>query len=190
MMGDCTVAPQTFTLSNTGQSPLTWNAALAPALLAVAPASSTLQPGAEVTVSVGQTTPVQLSLGQSLALTITSDVPAQPPTAISVFYMARGTMIGVQPDIDVGEVRLGQSKTVSVPAPPHSVELALGSGNSPVFSISEPLVHGADHWTMVFTPAVLGPQSVTLSIIVPFGPGGPACPNPNLFTARGTGIAP
>ena len=43
---------------------------------------------------------------------------------------------------------------------------------------------------MIFTPSVLGPQSTTLSIIVPFGTAGPACPKPNLFTARGVSVAP
>jgi hypothetical protein len=189
MFGDCTAPPQTFTISNAGESALTWTAALSAPLIAVAPSSSTLLPGAEITVSVSAKALVQLLSGQTVVITISSDVAAQPPAVISVFYAVRGILIGVQPDIDVGEVPLGQSKTVSVPVPTRTVELALGSGNS-AFSVPNVLAHGADHWTLVFTPSVLGPQSTTLQIIVPFGPGGPVCPSPNLFTARGVGIAP
>jgi hypothetical protein len=187
MMGDCTAPPQTFTISNAGESALTWTAALSAPLIAVTPSSSTLQPGTAIAVSVSAQTPVPL--GALIVITITSDVVAQPPTTISVQYGVRGTVIGVQPDIDVGEVPLGQSKTVSVPAPGHPGELALVSSNS-AFSVQGTLLHDKDHWTMIFTPNVLGPQSTTLAISVPFGIGGPVCPPNNLFTARGVGIAP
>ena len=187
MIGECTAPPQTFTISNAGESALTWTAALNAPLIAVTPSSSTLQPGTAITVSVSAKTPVPVAA--IIVITITSDVVAQPPTTISVQYAVRGTLIGVQPDIDVGEVPLGQSKTVSVPVPTRAVELALGSSNS-AFSVPNVLAHGADHWNMIFTPNVLGPQSTTLQIIVPFGTGGPVCPSPNLFTARGVGVAP
>jgi len=187
MIGECTSPPQTFTISNAGESALTWTAALNAPLIAVTPSSSTLQPGTAITVSVSAKTPVPVAA--IIVITITSDVVAQPPTTISVQYAVRGTLIGVQPDIDVGEVPLGQSKTVSVPVPTRAVELALGSSNS-AFSVPDVLAHGADHWNMIFTPNVLGPQSTTLQIIVPFGTGGPVCPSPNLFTARGVGVAP
>ena len=190
LYGECTVPPQTFTISNTGQSPLTWTAAVGAPLVTLAPSSSTLLPGNEVTVTVSVTTPVQLSSEQSFQITITSDIAAQPPTLVQVTYAVSGTLIGVQPDIDFGEVPLGQTKMVSVPAPPHgTVELALGSSNH-VFSVPNLLLHAENHWTLYFTPSVLGPQSSTLQIIVPFGSGGPPCPSPNLFAARGVGIAP
>jgi hypothetical protein len=190
MIGQCMSLPETFTISNTGQSALTWTAAVsAPQFVAVAPSSSTLLPGTEITVTLSSGMPVPLNVGASVVITITSDVAAQPPAIIPISYAVSGTWIGVQPDIDVGEVPLGQSKTVSVPTPAQMVELALGSGNS-AFSVPNMLAHGADHWTMIFTPSVLGPQSSDLSIIVPFGTMGPACPSPNHFTARGVGIAP
>jgi len=193
MLGQCVSPSQTFTVSNTGQSALTWSAAVSnPELVAVAPSSSTLLPGTEITVTLSSGKPVQLPIFQTtnVVVTITSDVAAQPPASISIAYGVIGTWIGVQPDIDVGEVPLGQSKIVSVPVPSPFVELALGSSNS-AFSVPNALAHGAGHWTMIFTPSVLGPQSTNLTIIVPpFSSSGPACPSPNNFTARGVGIAP
>src|SRR6478735_3178292 len=190
MLGQCVSPSQTFTVSNTGQSALTWSAAVSnPELVAVAPSSSTLLPGTEITVTLSSGKPVQLPIFQTtnVVVTITSDVAAQPPASISIAYGVIGTWIGVQPDIDVGEVPLGQSKIVSVPVPSPFVELALGSSNS-AFSVPNALAHGAGHWTMIFTPSVLGPQSTNLTIIVPpFSSSGPACPSPNNFTARGVG---
>src|SRR6478735_8041887 len=190
MLGQCVSPSQTFTVSNTGQSALTWSAAVSnPELVAVAPSSSTLLPGTEITVTLSSGKPVQLPIFQTtnVVVTITSDVAAQPPASISIAYGVIGTWIGVQPDIDVGEVPLGQSKIVYVPVPSPFVELALGSSNS-AFSVPNALAHGAGHWTMIFTPSVLGPQSTNLTIIVPpFSSSGPACPSPNNFTARGVG---
>lgn len=188
LMGACTAPSQTFIISNTGQSALTWTAALSLPYIVVAPSSSTLLPGTAITVSVSTTTPVHLGPTPEVVITITSDVAEQPPAKVSVYYAVSGTLIGVQPDLDVGEVPLGQSKWVSVPAPPHAIDLALGSSN-PAFSVENALVHGDDHWTMRFTPSALGPQSTTLSIIAPFN-GAPACPSPNRFIARGVGTAP
>jgi alpha-tubulin suppressor-like RCC1 family protein len=113
--GGMTPAPKPLTLTNTGDTPLRWSAALDDnSYFDVAGAKSgTIDPGGTATLSiVAQSMPSKVTAGtvKNATLTFTTSDPQQPQVYVPLRAVARGaTLELVVPDVaDFGEAPVGQ----------------------------------------------------------------------------------
>jgi hypothetical protein len=186
----CVFTPQTVIITNTSSVPLTWHASGDVSAVLLTPNGSTLQPGDGVSVSVLPQIQASAFLGSPLVVSIDADVA--PSQSIEVDALLIGKPAPPQPlppDVDFGNVRVGDAVTGFVGVVGGSVQV-LTSSNSWVFALSGAapnLQSGFGFgWTVTFQPATAGPQQSTLTF-TDFAMD--ICP-PNTITARGVGVDP
>jgi len=183
--GECNVPAQSLTISNTGGSPLAWFAEVGGAVpVRVIPFSSTLLPGASVTVNVSPFLPPRTAT-VSGTITINTDVAGQL-SPIGVVYNVSGFAVMPPPDIDFGAVPIGSQKRVSFAAPSAPGVLLVSSNPDFLLTGAAPADPSPGFWTLVFIPRVTGPESTTLTL----GSFNKTICPPNTFTASGVGVAP
>lgn len=189
-IGQCNVGAQDLTISNTGGSTFTWVANVLGAVpIHIIPSSSTLLPGASVTVEVSPFFPPIVTGSQNVSgtIAITTDVAgALPP--IAVVYGVSGFTVVPPADIDFGAVSVGSTKSISFSASQVSLPgvLLVSSNFDFLLTGAAPADPSPGFWTLKFTPRVIGSQSTTLTI---GSFSGVVCA-PNTFAATGVGVAP
>jgi len=192
--GECTAPAQSVTISNPGDSPITWTAEVVvepptyfPLPVQIAPLSSTLQPGASDTMQVSPFSFLPVLTGNS---TFPGTIRLTPDVSIAVLYGVRGFRAATLPaDIDFGSVPLCATKTLSVPTfnIDGTTPRLAASYNSDFFvqgaHTATPPPWDKPPWTLSFAPRALGPRSTTLTVT---SSDGVVCA-PNTFAARGVG---
>jgi hypothetical protein len=185
----CVFTPQTLTITNTSNVPLTWHASGNLSAVLLTPSGSTLQPGDGVSVSVlPQIQPGLGSVGSSSVVSIDADVAPSQSIEVTAQLTGKPAPSGpLPPDIDFGNVPVGSAATAFVPVNSTPI-LVISSETTPEFSLSgaAPNFQGTfgNGWTVTFQPAVAGAAQATLAF-TDFSLS--TCP-PNTISARGTGI--
>ena len=179
--------PQTVTLTNSGESSLTWSASFDASAVAVTPATSTLDPGAHVDVTVA---PAAITSSKApgsnvplAPITISSDVAGAAPQTISLSETASGNFVGAVAPISFGRVVVATETTKSVGPLSGGLSLGLTSSDSNfVLSALAPKADGT--WDLTFIPTGEGLDSATLTISSQTNCIWP----PNTISVSGTGV--
>lgn len=180
--------PQAVILKNTGGSELTWTSSFNTLYLEVTPSTSTLAPGAQVSVTVSPKlssfSPPTPTTSLTYPISVTTNVPGDAAQSISVVESTNGYFVTPPANIAFGDVPVGMSVTKSIAVPFGYPGPALGCCSSPDFVTNGVAPLGNGTWSLTFTPSVAGPASVTLTLGA-----FPGCLfPPNTFTASGKGI--
>jgi hypothetical protein len=181
-MSDFCPVPHIFTISNTSNVPLTWHVSTVPAFFALTPLGSTLAVGGTIDVSV-------TSKARSAVFTLEIVADVAPSQSVQLQSSLLGYLGPVVSDVDVGNVPVGASSSVFIPAAGDYPGVALGSSLA-AFQLNflKPSnVPGGFGWTLTFSPTVAGLQQSTLTFFSTAG--ALVCP-PNTFVAKGVGLAP
>ncbi len=177
--------PQTVTLTNSGGSALTWSANFDSSQVTVTPATSTLDPGAHVDVSVAPAAITTTKApGSNIALgpiTVSTDVAGSTPQTIALSETASGTIVAPVAPISFGRVPVGTETTKSVG--PLGTGIGLTSSDpSVILSGLTPKQDGT--WDVTFLPPGEGLKSATLTLSSQTTCLWP----PNTVTVSGTGV--
>ena len=184
-LSNCQI-PQTLTITNTSNVPLTWHVSGDLTGIAFTPQGSTLAAGDAVSASLVQTANALAAAN----LQIDADIAA------SQTLLVQGGILGVRihppADIDFGNVPLGvASPIVCIPVPDVWPGEGLQFlGNSASFhksGVAPSLQTCGMGWTLYVQGWVPGPIEIPLQFISMSGP--QVCA-PNTFTARATIVAP
>jgi hypothetical protein len=185
--------PQSFTITNSGNSTLDWSGTVTPTptFFSLAPAEGALAPGAQVTVTVtpsavpANSVPWNDVPDLKRVISIVGD-PAGAQT-IAVEEKLIGDSFDWSPaSLDFGSVPIGSSKTLSITARYGSSTLARSLDSKVWFFW--PSMCDASHpesWSVTFSPRATGLQSTTLTLSS-LG-GGPSC-TPQSIHAQGSGF--
>jgi hypothetical protein len=145
-----TDVPQTFTITNNGNQPMTWSSSTGTALYTVTPSSAgPIAPGGSTSVTV---TPSQIPLRPATvdpshfadAITITTDIPNDTAHTVALTETPLGDVLNFSPlAIDFGHEPVntstgGHGVTVTNNGNGPSANLMLTSSNPAVFPIAQP----------------------------------------------------
>lgn len=185
--GACDAPAQSVTVSNEGVSSITFTAESG-APVYVSPQSSTLSPGASVTLQVAPfPAPILAGNGSySGTIRLAQDV------SIAVQYRVVGFRATLPENIDFGDVPLGTSAQRSISAiatqPSTPLSLTANDRDFRVFGAGSPPNSTRPPWTVTFAPTTIGPRSTVVNVQTVNGLA-PVCP-PNAITVTGVGVQP
>ena len=199
-----TGTPATFTITNSGNLPMTWTAALlqgAGSAFTFAPATETVAPGAQSVITV---TPKVLGVSPTVltdTLTVTSDIAGDAPHPVSLSETPLGAVLSAQPlGLGFGGVPVtatGESKSLTFDvinnanagSGPAHVNLSVADAHYTLDRPSVDVAPGAHETVLVtFAPGTTPADAVARNSTVVLSTGDVLCASaPNNVTVTGTG---